>query len=72
MQNVRLNEDPYDGVLLNEDDVVVHTRGNITFRMWDIQTCAPENTHREALKRIFGCARRSPETAIDWDFLLED
>jgi len=72
MQNVRLNEDPYNGVLLNEDDVVVHTRGNITFRMWDIQTCAPENTHREALKRIFGCARRSPETTIDWDFLLED
>ncbi|KAF5386562.1 hypothetical protein D9615_001905 [Tricholomella constricta] len=71
MQHVRINEPEYDEVH-DEDDVVVCTRGRITFRMWDIQTHAPENTQREALKRMFGCTRKAPETAIDWDFLLED
>lgn len=71
MRNVRLNEPEYEDVY-SEDDVVICTRGHITFRMWDIQTCAPEKTHKEALKRMFGCTRRTPETAIDWDFLLDD
>ncbi|KAF8955438.1 hypothetical protein BDZ97DRAFT_1857749 [Flammula alnicola] len=71
LRNARLNEpdaEEYD----NEDDVVVVTRGRVTFRMWDVQTCNPENTHKESLKRLFGCSRKAPETAIDWDFLLKD
>ncbi|KAG5639535.1 hypothetical protein H0H81_000682 [Sphagnurus paluster] len=71
LANARINESESDEAD-DEDDVVVYTRGRVAFRMWDIQTRAPENTHREALKRMFGCVRRAPETAIDWDFLLED
>ncbi|KAG6845723.1 hypothetical protein H0H87_004989 [Tephrocybe sp. NHM501043] len=71
LQNSRINEPEYDE-LCDEDDVVVSTRGRITFRMWDVQTSAPENTHKETLKRMFGCTRKVPETAIDWDFLLDD
>ncbi|TFK34816.1 hypothetical protein BDQ12DRAFT_612639 [Crucibulum laeve] len=71
MRNVRFNEPTYQDNN-NEDDVVVYTQGHITFRMWDVQTCAPECSHKEALKRMFGCAQRAPETAIDWDFLLKD
>jgi len=71
LQNARLNEPNYNGTS-DEDDVVVATRGRVTFRMWDIRTQAPEKKQCEALKRMFGCARKAPETAIDWDFLLED
>lgn len=71
IQNARLNEPDYEEVY-TEDDVVVSTRGRITFRMWDVQTRAPENTQKETLKRLFGCTRKAPETVIDWDFLLED
>ncbi|KAG5728299.1 hypothetical protein E4T56_gene19220 [Termitomyces sp. T112] len=71
LQNSRVNEPECDEEC-DEDDVVVCTHGRITFRMWDIQTSAPENTHKETLKRMFGCTRKAPETAIDWDFLLED
>ncbi|KAF9009455.1 hypothetical protein BDQ17DRAFT_1235404, partial [Cyathus striatus] len=71
MRNVRINEQSF-AEIYNEDDVVVYTKGHITFRMWDIQTCAPEKSHKESLKRMFGCGRKTPETAIDWDFLLKD
>jgi hypothetical protein len=71
LQNVRINE-PDVQEFYNEDDVVVVTRGRVSFRMWDVQTCSPENTHKESLKRMFGCSRKAPETAIDWDFLLKD
>lgn len=71
LQNVRLNE-PGAEEVYSEDDVVVVTRGRISFRMWDVRTCSPENTHKESLKRLFGCSRKAPETAIDWDFLLKD
>ncbi|KAF9466268.1 hypothetical protein BDZ94DRAFT_1251551 [Collybia nuda] len=71
MQNVRLNDPEYNEIY-SEDDVIVCTQGHITFRMWDIQTCAPEKPHKEAFRRMFGCTRRAPETAIDWDFLLDD
>jgi len=71
LRNARINGADHCE-LPDEDDVVVRTRGHITFRMWDIQTHAPENTQKEALKRIFSCVRRAPETTIDWDFLLED
>ncbi|GLB35427.1 hypothetical protein LshimejAT787_0209920 [Lyophyllum shimeji] len=71
LQNTRLNESEYTEVP-DEDEVVVATRGHITFRMWDVRTQAPEKAQREALKRMFGCVRKAPETAIDWDFLLED
>jgi hypothetical protein len=70
MQNVKINE-PIVDEDLNQDDVVVVTNGRICFRMWDVQASAPENTHKEALKRVFCCNRRAPETSVDWDFLLE-
>ncbi|KAI0927978.1 hypothetical protein AcV7_009317 [Taiwanofungus camphoratus] len=60
---------------LEEDEVVVNTSGSVTFRMWDIHRGEPEARCREACKRVFGlgwCAKRAPEVAIDWDFLLED
>ncbi|KAI0806911.1 hypothetical protein C8Q74DRAFT_1312907 [Fomes fomentarius] len=59
----------------DEDEVVVETTGPVTFRMWDIHRGEPEGRCREACKRAFGlgwCSKRSPEVAIDWDFLLED
>ncbi|KAJ6582844.1 hypothetical protein B0H10DRAFT_1926425 [Mycena sp. CBHHK59/15] len=71
MANVRLNEEHYEPVC-DEDEVVVSTHGHVTFRMWDIQTSTPENTQKEAFKRLFCCARKAPETSSDWDFLLED
>ncbi|KAJ7771615.1 hypothetical protein B0H16DRAFT_189913 [Mycena metata] len=70
MGNVRLNagsEHSYD-----EDEVVVSTRGHVTFRMWDVQTSTPENTQKETFRRLFCCSRKTPETTHDWDFLLED
>lgn len=70
MQGVHLNEEVYDA--WEGDTVVVYTQGNVTFRMWDTTTCSPENPRKETLKRIFGCSTKAPETAIDWDFLLED
>jgi hypothetical protein len=71
LPHVRLNESG-GGEDWSEDDVVVSTRGRVTFRMWDIQTCAPENGQVEALKRMFGRAKKAPGTTIDWDFLLDD
>ncbi|KAF9057145.1 hypothetical protein BJ165DRAFT_10505 [Panaeolus papilionaceus] len=56
----------------NEDEVLVNTRGKVTFKMWDIQTCSVENAGKEGLKRLFGCTRQAPETPIDWDCLLKD
>lgn len=76
LRNVRINEpEPRDDNTTQQstqDEVVVVTRGHITFRMWDVQKRGPENVHKESLKRIFGCARKTPETAIDWDCLLRD
>lgn len=72
LQNVRLNE-PFPVDTYTEDDVVIVTRGRITFRMWDVQSGSPENAHKEALKRIFcGSSRKNPENGIDWDCLLKD
>ncbi|KJA20284.1 hypothetical protein HYPSUDRAFT_167290 [Hypholoma sublateritium FD-334 SS-4] len=71
MRNVRLTERMAEPSF-NEDDVVVMTEGHVTFRMWDVQTCAPEVAHKECLQRLFGCKRKAPETTIDWDFLLKD
>ncbi|KAI0691013.1 hypothetical protein BC835DRAFT_1407360 [Cytidiella melzeri] len=61
--------------IVEEDEVVIHTAGQVTFRMWDIHRGEPEVRAKEACKRMFGfgwCTKRSPEVAIDWDFLLED
>jgi len=72
MANVRINEDSCDH--WDIDEVVVHTRGTVTFRMWDVHTNAPENIRKEKLKRIFGGSKK-PEgmrRGIDWDFLLDD
>lgn len=56
-----------------EDEVFVYTSGQVTFRMWDVDRGVPETKCKEACKRMFGwCMKRSPETAIDWDFLLDD
>ncbi|KAF9484882.1 hypothetical protein BDN70DRAFT_848791 [Pholiota conissans] len=71
LQNVRLNE--REGGEYNvEDAVVISTEGRVAFRMWDVQTCSPENVHKESFKRLFSCSRKAPETTIDWDFLLKD
>jgi hypothetical protein len=70
MQNISMNDfvdDSWSG-----DEVVVNTQGTVAFRMWDVHTGAPEKPHRETFRRIFGCTKKTPETAIDWDFLLED
>jgi len=72
MPNVNFNEEKTSYAGWAGDEVIVHTNGSVTFRMWDVRTCAPENPRKEALKRMFGCSKRAPETAIDWDFLLED
>ncbi|KAF5373090.1 hypothetical protein D9758_001564 [Tetrapyrgos nigripes] len=71
MQHVRFNDHRDDGFL--EDCVVISTTGHITFRMWDVETCSPESTHKELLRRVFGCSKAAPETSgpNDWDFLLE-
>lgn len=73
LRNVRINE-PEVQEIFNEDNVVVVTRGHVTFRMWDIRTSSPENTRKELLSRLFCCSRKAPEheTAIDWDFLIKD
>jgi hypothetical protein len=44
----------------------------VEFRMWDIHTGAPESLGKETWKRMFGCGKKAPKTAIDWDFLLDD
>ena len=66
----------YGGVSeMEEDEVIVHTAGQVTFRMWDIHRGEPEARYKETCKRMFGfgwCMKRSPEVTIDWDFLLED
>ncbi len=71
MRNACINE-PFAEESANEDDIFVHTKGHVTFRMWDIQACAPENVPKESIRRLFGCTRRAQETAVDWDFLIED
>jgi len=68
---VRINE-PDVQERYNEDDVVVVTRGRVSFRMWDVQKNTTECVHKESLRRFFGCSKKAPETAIDWDFLLKD
>ena len=70
MRNMRFTECMTEPSF-NEDDVIVSTGGHVTFRMWDVQTCAPEVVHKEVFHRLFGCKRKAPET-IDWDFLLKD
>jgi hypothetical protein len=72
MRHVSFNETEVPDDAWDVDEVIVNTRGSILFRMWDVNTGAPERPHKETLKRIFGCASKAPETAIDWDFLLED
>lgn len=63
------------GSSMEEDEVIVHTSGTVTFRMWDIHRGESEARCKEACKRMFGlgwCSKRSNEVEIDWDFLLED
>ncbi|KAF8626386.1 hypothetical protein AX15_005035 [Amanita polypyramis BW_CC] len=71
MRNASFNDDLFCGQSM-EDVVIVCTTGHVTFRMWDIRTRSPEIPHREAIRRMFGCNRKAPETPINWDFLLED
>ncbi|KAF8188359.1 hypothetical protein BJ912DRAFT_1042556 [Pholiota molesta] len=71
LRNVRLNERGGSDYNI-EDALVISTLGHVTLRMWDVQTCSPENSQKESLKRLFGCSRKAPETTIDWDFLLKD
>jgi len=72
LENVRSNEDTLDQ--WDTDEVVVQTMGTVTFRMWDVRANAPENSHKETLKRMFGGSKK-PEgirRGINWDFLLDD
>ncbi|KAJ7063516.1 hypothetical protein C8F01DRAFT_80577 [Mycena amicta] len=69
LANARMSSDQAS---YEEDEVIVSTRGHVTFRMWDVQTNAPECPQKETLRRLFGCSRKAPETSHDWDFLLED
>ncbi|KAJ7184332.1 hypothetical protein C8R46DRAFT_1172574 [Mycena filopes] len=71
MGNVRLNA-PDSVHAYDEDEVVVSTAGRVRFRMFDVLTSTPENTQKETLRRLFCCSRKAPETAHDWDFLLEE
>ncbi|CAK5264306.1 unnamed protein product [Mycena citricolor] len=72
MRNVRLN-DRHSGDLVDEDEILVTTKGHVTFRMWDVQTNSAENPSKEALRRLFCCSSKAPEiTTHDWDFLLEN
>lgn len=71
-QNACLNEDTLDQ--WDIDEVVVETKGTVTFRMWDVRANAPENLRKETLKRMFGVSKK-PEgmrSGINWDFLLDD
>ncbi|KIK63526.1 hypothetical protein GYMLUDRAFT_40569 [Collybiopsis luxurians FD-317 M1] len=70
MPNVYFTDEDND--TSGEDCVLIVTNGIIMFRMWDVQTCSPENPPKETLKRLFSCSKRAPETTMDWDFLLED
>lgn len=59
----------------NGDQLTVATSGNITFRVWDVFTKAPEvQQKRDVWRKIFGGAeRKSPTTPTwNWDFLIED
>lgn len=56
----------------SDDEIVVVTRGQITFRIWDVENHRPENVHKESLKRIFGSSKKATEAAIDWDSLLRN
>ncbi|KAF8556939.1 hypothetical protein OG21DRAFT_1505979 [Imleria badia] len=74
MENVWLNEDTLDQDLWDTDEVVIQTKSTVTFRMWDVRGNAPENSHKETLKRVFGVTKK-PEgmrRGINWDFLLDD
>lgn len=74
MQNVWFNQDTLDQDQWDIDEVVVQTKGAVTFRMWDVRANAPENSHKETLKRVFGISKK-PEgvrRGINWDFLLDD
>lgn len=69
------DEDKWYGGAVQEDEVVVSTAGRVSFRMWDIDRGDTEMRAKEACKRMFGfgwCSKRTPEVAIDWDFLIED
>jgi hypothetical protein len=70
MKHVTFNHESNDS--WGVDEVIVNSRGPVSFRMWDVNTGAPEKTHKETFRRIFGCSKQAPETAIDWDFLLDD
>lgn len=70
-------EDKWNGGMIDmeEDEVIIHTAGHVSFRMWDIHRGEPEARCKETCKRMFSlgwCMKRSPEVTIDWDFLLDD
>lgn len=72
MGNARLNDDLCDQ--WDADEVVVETKGAVTFRMWDVHANSPENSPKETLRRIFGYSKKAEQArrGINWDFLLED
>lgn len=78
MHNVQLfldDSDRLDGDSWNLDsidEVDIQTSGNVSLKMWDVRTSAPEVKSKETLKRIFGSKTKKPSKRVNWDFLLED
>ena len=59
----------------NGDLVEIRTSGNISFRVWDIFSKAPEEPQKlHGWRKMFGGAeKRPPPTPTwNWDFLIED
>lgn len=69
------------------DQIIVETGGNVTFRVWDVLTRAPESEIKHIQKskrssggrwrRVFGGGKlvdsNPPRVSVmDWDFLIED
>lgn len=78
MRNVQLflDSEPFQGSHGSETDgldgVDIRTGGNVSLKMWDVKTCAPEVKSRETLKRIFCSRTKKPVKGVNWDFLLDD
>lgn len=77
MPNIQLfldDADRLDGELWSPDsidEVDIQTRGNVSLKMWDVRTSAPEVKSKETLRRIFGSKTKKTSKRVNWDFLLE-
>jgi hypothetical protein len=77
MRNVQLFLDSKrsDGENWNPDsldEVDIQAGGNVSLKMWDVKTSAPEVRSKETLKKIFRYKTKKPIKRVNWDFLLDD